>query len=635
MSKNYEQTAKDIVRLIGGNENIESMHHCQTRLRFKLYDEAKADKEAIEKLEGVMKVMIQGGMFQVVVGMDVQNYYDEVEKLVTVKADAGDAAESAEDDNRGIFRKGFDTVADFISSIFSPIVPALAGAGMVKALLALLVAFNLIDKTGMNYTILNMFGDATFAFLPMLLAFTTAKKLNSNPILGAVTAGIMCHATWTGLVTAGEAVSFFGIPLYLVKYTNSCIPIVLVMLVQAWLEKRLNKIIPKSVRLVFVPMIEFIVMGTLALALIGPIGDYVGTVFTAAFTFLSENVSWAEAMLMGCLYSPLVIFGLHHGLAPLGTMQMAQMGYDGVFGPGVLCANIGQGTAALVAGLISKKNETRQIGISAGITGLMGTTEPALYGINVPKKYPLIAGMIGGGFGGLYAGLTHCHRFATGSSGLPAVVMYIGDDTMTYFYNIIIALVITIAVSAIATVALSLRFEKKEQEEDNTNKIEENTAAVEETAQITAETVLTAPLQGKVLPLTEAADEVFASEALGKGVIIEPKSEVLKAPMDAKVITLFPTGHAIGLEANGVELLIHIGIDTVEMNGKGFTAFVKEGDTVKCGQDLIRFDREEIKKAGYSDQVMVIVTNADDFAEIKTNTGFTANGTEEILRTNR
>ena len=459
MSKKYEQLAKDIVRLVGGNENIDSLHHCQTRLRFKLIDDSKADIDAVGKLPGVPKAFIKGGMFQVVIGLDVADCYDEVVKLITPK---GESVSSAPADAPKEKKKIFDIVTDFIYSIFSPIVPALAGAGMVKALLALLTAFHLIDTASQTYVILNLFGDATFAFMPILLAYTTAQKLKCNPILAAVVAGIMCHSTWTGLVSAGEAVRFFGIPFYLVRYTNSVIPIVLVLLVQAPVEKFLNKICPKSIRLIIVPMVEFIVMGTLALSILGPLGDYVGSIFTAIFTFLSENVGWLEAMLMGGLYSPLVIFGLHHGLAPLGTMQMSQMGYDGIFGPGVLCANIAQGTAALVTGLLSRSHETRQIGVSAGITGLMGTTEPAaLYGINVPKKYPLIAGMIGSACGGLYAGLTHTHRFATGSSGLPAVVMYIGDGTMQFFYNIVIALAITIVVSAVMTVILSRVFEKK------------------------------------------------------------------------------------------------------------------------------------------------------------------------------
>nr|WP_314466514.1 PTS transporter subunit EIIC [uncultured Clostridium sp.] len=462
MSKQYESLAKAIVEKIGGKENIESMHHCQTRLRFKLYEDSKADQEAIDKMEGVPKVFIKGGMFQVVIGMHVAEVYEEVEKIVgplEYQADTTEKTESAENGKR----KFVDVLADFVSSIFSPIVPALAGAGMVKALLALLVVFKLVQTTDQSYIIINMIGDATFAFLPMLLAFTTAQKLKTNPFLAIVVAGILCHATWGGLVLAGEPVKLFNvIPLYLVRYTGSVIPIVLVVLVQAPIEKFLNKIVPKAIRLVIVPMLLFLIMGILALSVIGPLGDYVGNIMTIIFSWLSINVSWAPPLFMGGLYSLLVIFGLHHGLAPLGTMQLAQMGYDAIFGPGVLVANIGQGTAALVVGLLSKDSKTKQIGTSAGITGLMGITEPALYGLNVPKKYPLIAGLIGGACGGLFAGITQTHRFATGSSGLPAAVMYIGDNTMRYFFQILIAMAITIVVSAITTVILFKKFERNE-----------------------------------------------------------------------------------------------------------------------------------------------------------------------------
>lgn len=458
MSKKYEGLARDIVANIGGDENINSLHHCQTRLRFKLYDDNKADQEAISKLDGVAKVLISGGMFQIVIGMHVSEVYEEVVKITVPKEQSDHSAQAGEKEKK----KAFDVLADFVSSIFSPIVPALAGAGMVKALLALLVAFNLIDTSGQTYVILNMFGDAIFAFMPILLAYTTAQKLKCNPVLAAVTAGIMCHATWGTLVSAGEAVSLFGmIPLYLVRYTNSVIPIVLVILVQSVLEKWLNKIVPKPIRLVFVPMIVFLVMGTLALSIIGPLGDFVGNALTSVFSWLSINVSWMPALLLGGLYPLLVIFGLHHGIAPLGTMQLSQMGFDAIFGPGVLCTNIAQGTAALITGLMSKDSNTKQIGTSAGITGLMGITEPALYGINLPKKYPLIAGLIGGACGGLFAGLTHTHRFATGSSGLPAVVMYIGDNTLQYFIQILISLAITIVVTTIATIILVMKFERK------------------------------------------------------------------------------------------------------------------------------------------------------------------------------
>ncbi|MBT9777357.1 PTS beta-glucoside transporter subunit EIIBCA [Clostridium sp. MCC353] len=463
MSKKYESLAKAIVEKVGGNENIDSLHHCQTRLRFMLKDNNKADQDAINGMDGVAKVLINGGMFQVVIGMHVAEVYEEVVKLVPQNGGSMAPVESGEGNIENQEKKKlFDILADFVSSIFSPIVPALAGAGMVKALLALLVAFQLVDTSSQSYIIINMIGDATFAFMPILLAFSIGQKLKCNPFLAAVVAGIMCHATWGGLVAAKEPVLLFGmVPLYLVKYTGSVIPIVLVILVQAPIEKFLNKVVPKAVRLVFVPMITFLVMGILALSILGPLGDYVGNIMTLIFTWLSTNVSWIPPLFMGGLYPLLVIFGLHHGLAPLGTMQMAQMGYDAVFGPGVLCANIGQGTAALVVGILSKDSKTKQIGTSAGITGLMGITEPALYGVNVPKKYPLIAGLIGSACGGLFAGLTQTHRFATGSSGLPAVMMYLGDNTMRYFYQILIALAITIGVSAVATFILAMRFEGK------------------------------------------------------------------------------------------------------------------------------------------------------------------------------
>jgi len=460
VSKKYEGLAKGIVDKIGGIENIESMHHCQTRIRFKLHDDIKADQEALSQMEGVPKVFIKGGMLQVVIGMHVAEVYEEVEKIVGPKENQSENAERIHSEGKEK-KKAFDVLADFVSSIFSPIVPALAGAGMVKALLALLVVFKLVQTTDQSYVIINMIGDATFAFLPMLLAFTTAQKLKTNPFLATVVAGIMCHATWGGLVAAKVPVNLFGIiPLFLVRYTGSVIPIVLVVLVQAPIERFLNRVVPKAIRLVIVPMVLFLIMGVLALSIIGPLGDYVGNIMTVIFTWLSINVSWAPPLFMGGLYSLLVIFGLHHGLAPLGTMQLAQMGYDAIFGPGVLVANIGQGTASLVVGLLSKDSKTKQIGTSAGITGLMGITEPALYGLNVPKKYPLIAGLVGGAFGGLFAGVTQTHRFATGSSGLPAAVMYIGDNTMRYFYQILIAIAITISVSAILTFVLFKRFEK-------------------------------------------------------------------------------------------------------------------------------------------------------------------------------
>ena len=423
MSKKYESLAGTIVEKVGGSGNISAVRHCQTRLRFTLRDTGKADKEGIGNLDGVAQVVESGGMFQVVIGMHVAEVFEEVEKLVPNR-------EGQEEPDKGNGKKmsPADYVIDFVSSVFQPIVPALSGAGMLKALMALLTVFHLVNSDSQTYYILNFFADATFAFLPILLAYTTAKRMKCNAILAMSAAGIMCHANWSALVAAGEPVKFFGvIPFYLVSYSSTVIPVILVIIVQSFVEKWLNKVIPKAVNLVFVPMFTFLIMGTLALSVLGPVGDD----FRLAEYKCKLGAGCVNRRAVPC--NGYVWYGIHHAVAPLGSMQMASLGFDSIFGPGCVCSNIAQGVAALVVGLRTKDSKTKQLGLSTGVTALMGITEPVLYGLNLPKKYPLISAMIGGGLGGLYAGVTHTHRFATGSSGIPAVLLYIGDDTMSFF----------------------------------------------------------------------------------------------------------------------------------------------------------------------------------------------------------
>lgn len=460
MSKQYTDAAKQIVNLVGGVQNIQRVYHCQTRLRFTLADESKADKAGLEALDDVKKVMSSGGVYQVVIGTYVHDVYEEIEPLLgdlMKKQDDTAAASTSEEKGK---KNPVSVVIDFISSVFQPVIPALSGAGMLKALLALLMVFHLVDNTSQTYYLINLFSDAIFYFLPILLAVTEAQKLKCNPVLAAAVAGILLHPNWIDLVAAGEPVHFFNIiPFTLVNYSSSVIPIILIILVQSVVEKFLNRYIPKAVNMVFVPMLTFLVMGTLALSILGPIGNIIGSYLAIFFQFLSETASWAPAVLIGGLLPIMVMFGIHTAVGPLGSMQLAQLGFDSIWGPGCVCSNIAQGVAALVVSFRTKGKD-RQLATSSGITALMGITEPVLYGVNLPKKYPLAASMIGGACGGLYAGLTHTHRFATGSSGIPAVLLYIGDDTMQYLVNIIIALLITSIVTAILTYVLSLKYEK-------------------------------------------------------------------------------------------------------------------------------------------------------------------------------
>ena len=315
MSKKYESLAGTIVEKVGGSGNISAVRHCQTRLRFTLRDTGKADKEGIGNLDGVAQVVESGGMFQVVIGMHVAEVFEEVEKLVPNR-------EGQEEPDKGNGKKmsPVDYVIDFVSSVFQPIVPALSGAGMLKALMALLTVFHLVNSDSQTYYILNFFADATFAFLPILLAYTTAKRMKCNAILAMSAAGIMCHANWSALVAAGEPVKFFGvIPFYLVSYSSTVIPVILVIIVQSFVEKWLNKVIPKAVNLVFVPMFTFLIMGTLALSVLGPVGDYVGEGLAMIFDWLSTNASWAPAALIGGLFPVMVMFGM------VSTMRLRRL----------------------------------------------------------------------------------------------------------------------------------------------------------------------------------------------------------------------------------------------------------------------------------------------------------------------
>lgn len=598
MSAKDKQLAQRIVELIGGKENVNDAWHCQTRLRFKLVDENKAETEKIKELAGVINVLSKGGVYQIVIGPNVADVFEELEPLL----DLNQGSEQKEKTNIGA------KIIDFVSGVFQPIIPALSGAGMVKAVLALLVVFKAVNVESATYQLLNMLGDTIFYFLPVFLAFTEARKLKCNQIIAAAVATVLVNPTWLSFVTAGKPVNLFNvIPFHLVNYAYSVIPIILIVFVQSYIEHFLNKLIPKAVELVFVPMLTLLIMGILALSVLGPIGDILGGYLSQFFTYLSVNASWAPALLVGGLLPVMVMFGLHNGIAPLGVMQMATKGYDSIFGPGCVVSNMCSATAALVVALRTRDQKTKELGFSSSITAYMGITEPALYGINLPKRYPLIAAMIGGAFGGLYAGLTHTHRFATGSSGLPAVLLYIGDNTLRYLINILIAMVIGVVITAVLTYLLSLKYETNDKK-----KVQLATEPQVVYAEISS------PVKGELLPLSQSDDEAFASQAMGKGFVVKPSEGKVYAPVDGKVVSLFSTKHAIGiLGDNGAEILIHIGIDTVDLKGKYFTAHVKQGQKVTKGQLLIEFDRSKITASGYSDEVMVIITNTNSYQNVE------------------
>lgn len=592
MSK-YDKLAQTIVEKIGGPANITSLTHCMTRLRFNLKDNQKASATEIKSLDGVINVIEKGGQFQVVIGTHVSDVYQAV-------CAAGGGGTGGEGSTNNQDLKWYDKILDVIAGSFSPIVPAIAGAGMVKAVLVLLTTFGLLSKDAQAYYILNYVSDTAFYFLPFLLAFSASTKFKTSTVISMLLAGVLLHPSYGALKTAGDPVSFLGLPVTLVTYSSSVVPILLIIWAQSYIEKFAKKVSPNCVKVFLVPMITLLVATPVALCILGPLGGIVGDYMAMGFEWLNDKGSWIAPFLIGALTPPLVMTGMHYSLLPISTAQYATMGYGTILGPGMTCSNISQGVASIAVALRTKDQNLKQIAISSGITGVMGITEPALYGVNLPLKYPLFSAMIGGGIGGLYAGIMGVKSFASASPGLAALPVYIGGEGMTNFFHAIMMVVISVVVTFIVAYIWAGIAEKTK---DN-SETEENTNEEKKSFSIGS------PIKGTVISLEDVNDAVFSKGMMGPGLAIEPTEGKVVSPFDGRVEMLFNTNHAIGLVSDtGVELLIHVGMDTVELKGKGFNPLVKTGDLVKKGQVLMTFDLEMIQEEGYPITTPIILTN--------------------------
>lgn len=607
MSGKYHNLITSIISHIGGIGNVKDLTHCQTRLRFVLVDN-NIDIAKLKSLEGVINVIMSGGQCQVVVGTHVKDVFDAFNDAYPARSSSSSNISTSK--NRKI---SLSSVMDFISGTFNSLIPAISGAGMVKALLALLVVFNLIGKEEKTYVVINFMSDAVFYFLPILLAYNAASKLKCNPILAAVLGGILLHPQFVQLRLTGDPIEIFGLPVRLVNYGSSVVPILLIVWLQSFVERFLNTIVPNAIKIIFVPMLTLMFVGIIGLTLLGPLGGYIGDYIALAFVGLQSVGSWTVVFLVATLWPILVMFGIHFSITPLSIAQLTTLKVENIIGPGAMIANISQAVAALVVGFRTQENTTRQIARSSGITALMGITEPALYGVNLPKKYPLIACMTGAACGGLYAGITDVYRYAVGSSGLPALPLYLGENLWNIF-NILIALLISVIVTAILTYILSLKYEPASVCTGNAEAPAESHISAEKN---NIEGIMN-PIKGNVIPLEEVEDEVFSSGALGKGLAIVPVEGKVLAPFDGTVVSVFPTLHAICLESNnGVELLIHVGIDTVSLKGAPFKSYIEKGQTVTSGQLMIEFDIGAISAAGLSLHTPVIITNLEETSELE------------------
>lgn len=604
-----KKTAQQILKEVGGESNVSHLTHCVTRLRFNLKSLDNVDEQKIKNISGVVGVVNKGGQFQVIIGPDVPVVYAEITKLGDFGA-AKSAGEPEPEEKKGIVNLILDTVA----GIFSPIMGIIAGAGMIKALLSILVLFNAIDTSGTLYYFLSFIADASYYFLPIFLAASAAKKFHCNMQMAMLMGAILLHPKFSELSSTYDGVvTVIGLPVRLATYSSSVIPIILIVFALSYVEKFVEKITPKVIKFIARPLLTILIMAPISFVVLGPLGGIVGDGLVAVLLSIEKIAPWILPTVIGAFMPFLVMTGMHYSLLPAYVNSLSALGYETIIGPGNLPSNIAQGAAALCVAVKTKNKEFRQLSVSGGITALLGVTEPALFGVNLRLKKPLIATTIGGGLGGLYAGITGVQRYGGGGAGLAAIGLYVGEDPK----NVINAL-IAAGIAFVATFAILwfIGFEDVPADTDGENApapAQEKKPA----APTAGKSTVSSPIKGEMIPLSQVEDDVFSSEMMGKGMAVKPEEGKVYAPVNGKIASVFDTKHAICIEAeNGAELLIHVGMDTVELGGKYFDVHVKEGDTIRTGDLLLDFDREAIEKSGYKTVTPVIVTNTDAFKEI-------------------
>ena len=651
----YRKTAQEIYDHIGKKENIISAAHCATRLRLVIADNAKADKEYVENIDGVKGVFFAQGQMQIILGTGVVNkVYDEFIQIAGISESSKEELKKVAASKANPFQRLIKTLGD----IFVPIIPAIVASGFLMGIMEALNFmvnnnFIHINTTGSIYVFAQLFSNTAYTFLPILIAYSAAKVFGANPYLGAVIGMIMIHPNlqnaWTVATEGVQATQKVWFGLYsidMVGYQGHVIPVIIAVWVLAQIEKRLHKVVPAMFDLFVTPLVSVFVTGYLTLSIIGPI-------FVTVENGVLDGVQWLIALpfgigsfIMGAFYAPTVVAGVHHMYTIIDLGQLAKFGVT-YWLPLASAANVAQGGAAFAVGLKTKNQKIKSIAVPSALSACMGITEPAIFGVNIRFGKPFIMGCLGGACGALFASVTGLGATGTGVTGIFGLLLCL-NNPITY----ILMFAISFGVAFVLTWLFGYKDEVQPAAETVQKKTPEKEAtkeAVTEVAEISESTVtkekstdntdkksktrtLYSPLNGIAIPLSEVKDETFAGEVLGKGMAVTPSEGVVKAPCDAEVSMVFDTKHAIGLTAeNGLELLIHVGLNTVELEGKYFTVHVNDGDKVQKGQTLITFDIDKIKEAGYDVTTPMIVTNTDDFEKVTFLNAGTVNNDSRVL----
>lgn len=630
----YRKSAQDVLRLIGGKENLISAAHCATRLRLVIADNKKCNKEALDDVDGVKGVFEASGQLQIIFGTGVVNkVYDEFIALAGVSAASKEDVKQAAASKANIFQRFIKMLGD----IFVPIIPAIVASGFLMGIMNTLDFMNssgiiAINTSGSLYVFATLFANTAYTFLPILIAVSAAKVFGGNPFLGAVIGMIMIHPSlqnaWTVATEGVQATqSVFG-GLYsidMVGYQGHVIPVIIAVWVMCFIEKRLHKVVPAMFDLFVTPLISVFVTGYLTLAVIGPVFVTVENGVLNGIQWLISVPFGIGSFIMGALYAPTVVMGIHHMYTIIDLGQLSMYGLT-FWLPLASAANIAQGAACLAVGVKSKKQKNKSLCLPSALSAFMGITEPAIFGVNIRFFRPFIAGCIGGACGAMYASVAHLGASGTGVTGIFGILLCL-NMPIAYIIMFLISAGVAFGVSWLITPRALIDgdrvTESKDRSEDNDkatvdgiNTEQTDTLKSNKSDEKLSEAILVpTPIKGRVVTLADTGDEMFASEALGQGIAIEPETGEVIAPFAGTVSAVM--GHAIGLECdNGLELLIHVGIDTVNLNGKGFDPKVAQGDHVEAGALLMKFDISLIREAGYPVVTPVIVTNSDEYAKV-------------------
>ena len=626
----YRKTAQEILDKVGGSKNIASAAHCATRLRLVIADNSKADKTAIENIEGVKGVFEASGQLQIILGTGTVNkVFDEFISIAGITASSKAEAKEAAAQKQNVFMRAIKLLGD----IFVPIIPAIVASGFLMGIMNSLDfminnGFINMDTSSSIYVFANLFSNTAYTFLQILIAFSAAKAFGANPYLGAVIGMIMINPSLQNAYTvATEGVQqtqsvFFGLyDIDMVGYQGHVIPVVIAVWLLSVIEKKLHKIVPEVLDLFVTPLVSVFVTGYLTLSIIGPVFVWAENAILGGIQWLLTLPLGLGSLVMGALYAPTVVTGIHQMYTAIDIGQIAQYGVT-YWLPLASAANIAQGAAALAVAVKSKDKKIKSLALPSSLSAFMGITEPAIFGVNLRFFKPFIAGCIGGGCGALYASIVHLGAKGTGVTGIFGILLCL-EEPAQYLIEMIIAVGVAFVISF-----LLYKDQKPEMRaaaaDGRSASAASETAAIEssETEDAAAEPVkdetLNSPVNGRIVPLSEVSDETFASEMLGTTVAVEPSDGRIAAPCDAEILNVFDTGHAVCLTTkSGGELLIHVGVDTVKMEGKGFTKKVADGDKVHAGDVLIEADLDAIREAGYPATTMVILTNADQFAKVE------------------